>query len=328
MICFVNFLPCFQIRMEFLLNISELQSLTLRYTSEEARQSEDVDDQIGKVLETFLYHLSNDQTDQKYQIIVECLRCLRNAVVGVERIQTVVAKKILLEEEYLTDYIKDHVSRVQSVPIEEDLLSLRLGLQLMANLAVCRIGTQRHLLNNHLSLIHDVLSVVSDEKTVMIAAMIVHIFLTNEVMLTDSDRNFHANVSIFISPLSSSYKQGKTNVWTERCLELLFNSEDYLQHLSSEERVLLTDIIPFPAPEKMVKLLVGDFTYLTDIHLLITGWVKSLALSLLGIVIREYLQDDHKGVHSPGGSPHPRTHRVHHKVLRTRGAARETSEQQ
>ena len=249
-------------------------------------------------------------------------------MVGVERNQTVVAKKILLEEEYLTDYIRDHVSRVQSGPIEEDLLSLRLGLQLMANLAVGRIETQRHLLNNHLSLIHDVLSGVSDEKTVMIAAMIVHIFLTNEVMLAESDRNFHANVSIFISPLSSSYRQGKTSVWTERCLELLFNSEDFLQHLSSEERVLLTDIIPVPASEKIVNLLVGDFTYLTDIHLLITGWVKGLTSSLLGIFIREYLQDDHKGVHSTGGLPHPRTHRVPHKMLRTRRAARETSEQE
>ena len=256
--------------MELLLNISELQNLTLRYTSEEARQSENIEAQIEKVVETFLFHLSSDQTDQKHQIMVECLRCLRNAVAGVERNQILVAEKILLEEEYLTDYVREKVSMVQSVPSEEEFLSLRLGLQLMANLAVGQVETQRHLLNNSLSLIHEVLS-VSDEKTTNIAAMIVHIFLTNEEKLSESDRNFQANVSILICPLSSSYRQGKASVWTERCLEQLFKSEDFLQHLSSEERVLLTDIIPFPPPDRIVNLLVGDFTYLTDVHLLITG---------------------------------------------------------
>ena len=270
MICFVNFLPCFQIRMELLLNFSELQNLTLRYTSEEARQSENIEAQIEKVVETFLFHLSSDQTDRKHQIMVECLRSLRNAVAGVERNQILVAEKILLIEEYLTDYVREKVLRVQSVPSEEEFLSLRLGLQLMANLAVGRVETQRHLLNNSLSLLHDVLSVVSDEKTTNIAAMIVHTFLTNE-MLIESERNFHANISIFICPLSSSYRQGKSSVWTERCLEQLFKSEDFLQHLSSEERVLLTEIIPFPPPDRIVNLLVGDFTYLTDVHLLITG---------------------------------------------------------
>ena len=261
--------------MEFLLSISELQSLTLRYTSEAARLNEDDGGQIEKVVETFLFHLSSDQTDQKQQIILECLRCLRNAVAGVERNQTLVGEKLLLEENYLTDHVRDQLSRVQSVPSEEEFLSLRLGLQVMANLAVGRLETQRHLLDNSLSLIHEVLSVASsDEKTTNIAAMIVHIFLTSEEMLSETDRNFQANVSIFISPLSSSYRQGQTSVWVERCLEVFFRSEDYLQHLPPEERVLLTEIIPFPPPEKIVNLLVGDFTYLTDIHLLITGLVS------------------------------------------------------
>ena len=272
--CFVNILPCFQTRMEFLLGISELQSLTLRYISEAARQAQEEDAQIEKVAETLLFHLSSDQNDQRQQIVLECLRCLRNAVAGVERNQTLVGEKLLLEENYLTDYVRDRVSRVQSVPSEEEFLSLRLGLQLMANLSVGRLETQRYLLENSLSVIHDVLSVVSDEKTTNIAAMIVHIFLTNEEKLSGSDANFQANVSIFISPLSSSYRQAQaSSVWVERCLELMFKSEDYLQHLTPEERVLLTEIIPFPPPERIVNLLAGDFTYLTDIHLLITGWV-------------------------------------------------------
>ena len=274
MSCFVNFLPCFQTRMEFLFSLSELQSLTLRYTSEEARQTEGA--QIEKVLETFLFHLASDQTEtqrdhQRQQIILECLRCLRNSVAGVERNQTLVGAKIILEENHLTDHVRDQVSRVQRVPSEEEFLSLRLGLQLMANLAVGRLEIQRHLLLNYLSLIHDVLCVVRDEKTTNIAAMIVHTFLMNEEMLSESDRNFHANVSIFISPLSSSYSEAQASVWVERSLELLFRSEDFLQHLPPEERVQLTEIIPFPPPEKIVTLLVGDFTFLTDIHLLITG---------------------------------------------------------
>ena len=38
-----------------------------------------------------------------------------------------------------------------------------------------------------------------------------------------------------------------------------------------EQRVAMVDILPFPPCSNVLQLLVSDFTYLTDVHLLTTG---------------------------------------------------------
>ena len=271
---------CFQIRMEVLLSLSELESLTSRYSSESGRGGEGVGDQINQILQTLDFHLSSEDTDrgERQQALDECMRCLRNSVAGAPRNQIQVGERILLERSSLTDYIKERITRVRSDPSESEFLSLRLGLQLIANLLVGQERTQRHFLDTSLSVIQEVLSLERDDKTLNTAAMIVHIFLTNEEMLSDQAESFHARLSEYIPPLSSQYKEDC--VWVKKCLEQFFRSEDYLQHLNPEQRAVLTSILPFPPEERVVNLLVTDFTFLTDIHLLITGMTSKVSTVL------------------------------------------------
>ena len=273
---------CFQIRMEVLLSLSELESLTSRYSSESARGGEGVGDQINQILQTLDFHLSSEDTDraERQQALDECMRCLRNSVAGVPRNQIQVGEKILLETSSLTDYTKERITKVRSDPSEREFLSLRLSLQLMANLLVGQERTQRHFLDTSLSVIQEILSLEMDDKTLNTAAMIVHIFLTNEEMLSDQAESFHARLSEYIPPLSSQYREAKDCVWVKRCLEQFFRSDEYLQHLNSEQRAVLTSILPFPPEERVVNLLVTDFTFLTDIHLLITGMTSKVSTVL------------------------------------------------
>ena len=264
---------------EVQLSNSELQRLTSRYGSESARRTEDVGDEIDQIFRTLEFHLSRDESDQRQQTIDECIRCLRNVVAGVSRNQIKVGEKILGEENSLTDYIQNKITKVQSDPKENELLSLRLSLQLLANLLVGQVETQRLFLNNSLPLVQGTLSVVTDEKTINTAAMIIHILLTSEE-LSDVDKNFPASMSTFIVPLSGCYGLSQDCVWVEKCLEQLFKSDCYLRHLTPEERVSVTSILPFPPEESVLTLLVSDFTFLTDVHLLITGRVGSVSAAL------------------------------------------------
>ena len=266
--------------MESLLSISELQSLTSHFSSQSGRQSESAGEQIEQILNTLEFQLSCDETEQRQHFIDACMRCLRNSVAGVARNQVKVGERILLENNSLTDYVEARIVCVQSVHGEDELLSLRLSLQLLANLLVGQLEIQKHFLGKSLSLIQDVLTLVKDEKTANIAAMIVNIFLSNEETLSDSDDKFHSSLSSFISPLSGWYSTAEDCTLVGQCLEKFFMSDHYLRSLSSEERAQLSPILPFPPEENIVRLLATDFTYLTDLHLLITGMTSKVSTAL------------------------------------------------
>jgi len=87
--------------------------------------------------------------------------------------------------------------------------------------------------------------------------------------------DFCLTMSKLLPTLSHQYQRGEE--WSNSCLELYLSSESYLQHLTSEQRVSMVDILPCPSSSDVLKLLVSDFTYLTDVHLLTTGQESSVS---------------------------------------------------
>ena len=258
------------------LNLTDLKLLTTKDLDPSSRK-EVKEEELLSIIET----LSNsDKSDQEkdYEVMTECLRSLRNVVAGEESNQSFVASQLVTPSSFS---LHDLMSRLSSPPSsEESIVALRVSLQLVYNLITNNRENQSLILKKTflLTVLKTILSDVSDEKCKKFVALIIQLLLESHEHLGRLCSDFYFNMSEFIPVMTTLYQAGEE--WPNRCLEHLLSSHVYLQHLTREERATCVEIIPFPPDEETIKLLMSDFTYLTDVHLLTNNNSSSVSGAL------------------------------------------------
>ena len=151
---------------------------------------------------------------------------------------------------------------------EIQLLVPRIALQVTANLILDHKENQLLLITclSVLSRLKHILETSNDKKSQFCVTLIIQTLLKNN----ERDESANKNLSIFVPVLADRYHPNMEDE-TERCLEHFLSTDKFLKHLTSEQRMSLVDIIPFPPHDEVLRLLIFDFNYITDVHLLTTG---------------------------------------------------------
>jgi len=225
-----------------------------------------------------------DASDDDISKMTECLRCIRNQAAGNESNQTLLGSSLL---EY--DILPGFILRMVKNQLEPGLkaspcknVAVNVSLQVINNMIVGHLRNQILLVKSEK--IMEAFNLVFqdqnrlDTKSRIFGSHIVNCLLRNQDSMVEECLNFCLAMSKLLPTLFHQYQRGEE--WSRSCLELYFNSESYLQHLTSEQRVTMVDIIPCPPTSDVLHLLISDFTYLTDVHLLTTGQESTVSGAL------------------------------------------------
>ena len=229
-------------------------------------------DSILKILQILEAQLNPEISAKDLDVILNCLRCLRNVIAGVECNQTILGLNIFSEENTLKNLLTS--SGKES---EKQLLIPRLALQVTANSILDHNENQQLLVkcDSLVSSLKNILETSDDQKSQYFVTLILLTILKN----VDRDEEVNKCLSSFVPILAARYQPNMEDL-TEKCLEHLLATDQYLKHLTSEERTSLVDILPCPPHDEVLRLLVTDFNYLTDVHLLTTGTCVPLSSAL------------------------------------------------
>ena len=229
-------------------------------------------DSIVKILQILEAQINPEISDKDFDVILNCLRCLRNVVAGVECNQTLLGHNIFSGENTLKNLLK-----LTGKESEKQLLIPRLALQVTANCIIDHNENQQLLVkcDSLVSSLKNILETSEDQKSQYFVTLILLTILKND----DRDEEVTKCLSSFVPVLASRYQPNMEDL-TEKCLEHLLSTDQYLKHLTSEERTSLVDILPCPPHDEVLRLLVTDFNYLTDVHLLTTGTQVPLSSAL------------------------------------------------
>ena len=243
-----------------IMEIEEVEALTKSFLDSNNREQEQYLEDINHVIKTL-----KESCDQS-SLRAECLRCLRNFVAGVHRNQIFVAEHVV-RDGLLSKMIQDNNSES-----EEELVCLRISLQVLGNLINDNTEVQKMIMSdeNFIKCLSSSLS-SSDEKVLIYSSKTIQMILENQQNLAEEVPDVCERLSVLIPHLISHYQRGES--WPASCLELLLSSGQYLKHLTPEERVdtSVVDVLPCPPHSSVLQLLVSDFTFLTDLHLLTTS---------------------------------------------------------
>jgi len=230
------------------------------------------------------FKVPEDASDDDISKMTDCLRCIRNQAAGNVSNQTLLGSS-LLENDILPGFILRMVKnqlepRFKASPCKN--VAVNVSLQVINNMIVGHFENQVLLVKSET--IMEALNLIFQDqnkletKSRLYGSHVVCCLLRNHGSIKDECQNFCLTMSKFLPTLFHQYQRG--GEWSSSCLELYLNSESYLQHLTSEQRVAMVDILPFPPCSNVLQLLVSDFTYLTDVHLLTTGQESTVSGAL------------------------------------------------
>jgi len=283
--------------MGVILQSQELVELTKSFTDLDLRAAVDKK-VIENIITTFEEQVKIE--DSNYDIILECLRSLRNVVAGVVHNQNIVASILFKQVDYW--------SFLDKMILKDDkdqtlMNSLRCSVQLLGNLMVGRIELQIEIFPCLTRMLLKIFS-VEDPKCHNFACMLIFTFLKNEESLDKSVDEFHKILSAFIPEalrIIDADDTTKQSDFAQLCFEAFLESPKYLTFLTSKDRISLLSDLPQPIPISIMSLLSTDFTYLTDILLTTSlGPVAQLVptdiLSLTSILAESAGQDQYRGL--------------------------------
>lgn len=247
------------------MEIDQIEDLTKAFTDVSLRTNPSKMNEIERVITTL-------ETTEVTSIVTECLRCLRNFVAGVQSNQDFVASQILA-----TGVLLDNIEKLSKDTREEETVCLRVSLQVVSNLINDNSANQVMLIasGKFTSCFTSLLESVKDEKALRFSAMVIQLLMENQDKISDECSNFSQKMSMFIEPLAVRFTD--QDYWPQKCLELLLQSDLYLKYLEPHKRATIVDILPLPPHDSVLHLLVSDFTFLTDIHLLTSNSSQPLS---------------------------------------------------
>eukprot|EP00092_Neocalanus_flemingeri_P009313 GFUD01010020.1.p1 GENE.GFUD01010020.1~~GFUD01010020.1.p1 ORF type:complete len:458 (+),score=103.44 GFUD01010020.1:55-1374(+) len=281
-----------------LFQLKELEELTKSFATVEIRSTVE-EKVIENIVATFKSEVK--KPDPKYEIILECLRSLRNVVAGVENNQKFVAT-ILHEQIDFWNFCSEIIPLVDK---DQMLLSnLRCSVQLLGNLMVGQTAYQLEIFSSLTRTLEKIFSDLSDLKCHNFACMLVFTLLKNEKNLKDFVEDFYKTLSIFIPVILrilESEESAQNSDFIHICFEAFLESPDYLPFLTSQDRVSLLSNLPQPISTSTMSLLSTDFTYLTDILLTTTlGSISQLVpthiLSLTHLLAESASQEPYRAM--------------------------------
>ena len=266
---------------------ADFQALIAKYLDPAVRE-EVTEEELKRIILAFntLNLPLKKLKDYGYEVVIntefmnDCLRCLRNVVAGIKRNQTLIGEHLLKDNgipKLLSNIHDTQRNFGFSKKLEDDIvITDRLCFQVIANLITNHPENQKLLVQQ--AYIMTVMQsevpfrnpIVSDVKLKTIILHVLQTLVRDIQILDPSNEQMTKELSIFIPILAKEY-EANNDPGSQTCLETLLYSDIFLQHLSSEQRAAITEIIPFPPHLGVLKLLVSDFTFLTDMHLLTTG---------------------------------------------------------
>ena len=257
---------------------ADFRGLVVKYLDPSVREEVTVEELRRLILAFNTFNLPLEiRKGYDTEFMNDCLRCLRNVVAGIKNNQTLLGEHLLNENGItkLISVIHDPQRTLGfSKKLEEDIvITYRLCFQVIANLITDHLENQKLLVQQAyiMTIMQSFLNpIVSDVK---LKTIILHVLqnLARDIQILDpTNEHMTKELSIFIPILAQEY-EANNDPGSQKCLETLLHSDVFLQHLSSEQRAAITEIIPFPPHLGVLKLLVSDFTFLTDTHLLTTG---------------------------------------------------------
>jgi len=244
-------------------NHQELVTLTKQFGSLEARESVE-----KKVVEKIITTLKSELAKQNvgHEIVIECLRSLRNVVAGVKNNQLIVTTDLHVEFNFWK-FLRDLIQNEEG---ESDYLltTLRCSLQLIGNLLVGQTGYQKETFPYLINILGKLFSEITDPKCINFACMIVFTFLKNCDVLNAQVKDYYKDLSALFPKIKEIVEQETENSdFAQLCFDSVLGNSEALAHLTSKQRVSLVPNLSQPVPLSIVTLLSTDFTYLTDILL-------------------------------------------------------------
>ena len=243
----------------------ELVLLTKQFASLNVRESVEKK-VVQKITATLKSEVGKQTVD--YEIVIECLRSLRNAVAGVKSNQEIVMTDLHLNFD-IWNYLSDLIQNMKSNS-DHLVTTLRCFLQLIGNLLVGQTGYQKKTFSPLTNVLAKLFSETSDQKSLNFACMIILTLQKNCDDLKAQVEDYHKELSAFlprIKQIAEQESMTNNSDFVHLCFGSFLDNPDFLAYITSNERVSLVPEYSKPVPLSIVTLLSTDFTYLTDILL-------------------------------------------------------------
>jgi len=280
-----------------LYQLQELSELTKQFASLEVRGNVE-GEIIRNIIATFKSEVKKETHES--EILLGCLRSLRNVVAGVKANQEIVASLLQSHVDFW-NFLDELMQKVKS---EQILNILRCSIQLIGNLLVGQTKYQEEVFSSVTRILEKLFSEVADHKCLNFACMVILTLQKNEENLKDVAEDYHKVLASFlprILKILESEEVVNNSDFADLCFVSYLENSEFLKFLTSKERASLVPNLPHPINISTMTLLSTDFTYLTDILLTTnTGSVSQLdptdILTLTQLMAESSGQDQYRSV--------------------------------
>lgn len=261
------------------LDLKKLKELTASFKNASVRRNVD-EDQVSQLVEC-LVSAVNGQVEE--ELLLECLRALRNLVAGVEDNQWSVAEKVFKEKRDGFDFWGFCAEGASdSSPLVDT--RLRLCTQFLGNLVGKNLRIQREYFEPLLATLYLLIGSVDHQQVSLLACMPLLSLLQSASSFTPNQQTSLADsCPLLLHLLQTAPEEGSD--FLHLCIPALIKSPHLFPLLSSSERASCLDLIlpgdeeghllAVDIPPENLLVLSHDFTLATD-GLLTTNMITSL----------------------------------------------------
>jgi len=262
------------------LDLMELKELTGSFKNASVRESVS-EDQVSQLVECLVSAVKRQEEDE--ELLLECLRALRNLVAGVEDNQRRVAEKVFIEREGFNFWGLCVEGLSDSSPLVDS--RLRVSTQFLGNLVSNNLRIQQEHFEQLLSTLDLLLGSVDHQQVSLLACMPLLSLLQAPPSFTSKQQaSLAASFPLLLDLLQTAPDKGSD--FLHLCIPALIKSPHLFPLLPPSERASCLDLI-LPAggeknhslavdiPPENILVLSHDFTLATD-GLLTTNMITSL----------------------------------------------------
>jgi len=262
------------------LDLKQLKELTASFKNASVRQSVN-EHQVSQLVECLVSAVKWQQVEE--ELLLECLRALRNLVAGVEDNQLSVAEKVFKEKRDGFDFWEFCAeSASDSSPLVDS--RLRLCIQFLGNLVGKNLRIQREHFEPLLATLYLLIGSVDHQHVSLLACMPLLSLLQAASSFTSNEQaSLAASFPLLLHLLQTAPEEGSD--FLHLCIPTLIKSPLLFPLLSSSERASCLDLIlpggeedhllAVDIPPENLLVLSHDFTLATD-GLLTTNMITSL----------------------------------------------------
>jgi len=255
--------------------LPELQLLTKSFASLSERSAV-TEQSINQVFSTLKEELGTENVmldNSRLEVVLECIRVLRNVIAGIPKNQIFVANRLISLNFWET--LSKFATSVDTTETQLKLSVIRCSIQLLSNLMVGQTEFQLKYITNIFEILHLVIETVIDGKSVNYCCYALLILVKNEealVSVSDLYSRFASLLSILLKRLNEIFTSNETpdNLMI-LSIQSLTTNFNILQLLAREDRTSEASLHLLDQPgdlsSPVLDLLASDFTNQTDVLL-------------------------------------------------------------